>query len=413
MILIEKLKYGKSLVTLELNDNLSISHIQSSKVEQSFNESEFCIVRTALKESIFPLSDYINSGDKIAIIVSDYTRPTGSHVYIPLLLDEIMKIGVDKVTIIIALGLHRPPIASELNTILGNINSKISNNIKIIIHNAWEDLVRLDKASFRREAVEADKLIVTGAVGLHPMTGFSGGRKSLMPGIAAANDIYKNHKLYFKESTKHPHVGPAIIHDNPILNDIKERTSDFKNIWALNVVLGEENEIVYAECGNIDKVWDECSKKVMQINTVEFKEYYDIVIASAGGYPSDFSFYQSMKVLTNSSRLCKKMGNLIILSECSNGWEIRKDLFRYFRMNQKRIAEDLSKEFTIDGLALYMALNIIRKYNVWFYSSLPKNEVELAGLYFLNDKLRIQHIIKGSNKIAIMPKGSSILPIKI
>jgi len=406
--LIESFRYGKSSKRICLNDKYFISHFISQKTTQNcIGESN--IVEKALTNTNFPLCKHVKRGDKVAIVVSDQTRPTGSHVYVPMLINKIMKIGVDKVIIIIALGLHRPPSDTEMNAILGD---EIPKNIPIINHNPLKGLTKVGGALFRKEILEVDKLIITGAVTFHPMAGFSGGRKSLLPGIASSTDIYKNHRLYFNGNEKHKKVGPGMIEGNPITIDIKERTSAFKNLWALNVVLGEDNKITFASCGDIDKVWDECSLKLMRSNTVKFKEHSDVVIASAGGYPSDFSFYQSMKVLTNSSKLCKKGGTLIVFSECSNGWEINKILFKYFSMTKLQIIEDLNNNFTMDGLALYMAINIIRNYKVWLYSSLPRKEVELSGMNVIDNLKSIENILNRDNKIAILPKGSSTLPVQ-
>jgi len=406
--MIKKLRYGRLSIALNLNDTSCFYPLNPQVVRQKYEETD--IVRLALKETDIPLSRYIKPGDKIAIVISDQTRPIGSNIYVPILLEEIMKLGVSKVTVIIALGLHQSPTSEEIRILFGG---EVPVNITVVNHDAWKDLKQRGEARFRREAVDADKIILTGAVTFHPMAGYSGGRKSLLPGIAAVDDIYSNHRLYFEGYTKHPGVGPAIIRDNPVCNDIRERTSGFKNLWALNVVLGEDKKIVYSSCGNVDKVWTLCCNQVYQCNTVKIDALYDAVIVSAGGYPSDFSFYQSMKVLTNSSSACKNNGILIVLSQCSNGWEIRKDLFRYFSMTQEQIAEDLFKEFTMDGLALYMALNIIRKHKVWLYSDLPKNEVELAGMHYITDKRMITDIIAETESIALITNGASILPVHV
>jgi len=270
--------------------------------------------------------------------------------------------------------------------------------------------------------VNADRVIVTGAVTFHPMAGFSGGRKSLLPGIASSKDIYQNHRLYFNGNSVHTGTGPAKIDDNPVLQDIRERTKGFTKLWALNVVLNEQNMIEFASCGNVETVWDDCRKFVSKHHSVEIEEKYDLVIASAGGYPSDCSFYQSMKVMTNSSRACKPGGTLIIISQCSHGWEIRDELFSYFTMTLEEISRDLQRSFTMDGLALYMALSIIRSHNIWFFSDLPENEVEKAGMQNLKHIGDIAAIAEKSGNLsspsihtrtrtAVMQNGSSVLPI--
>ena len=151
---------------------------------------------------------------------------------------------------------------------------------------------------------------------------------------------------------------------------------------------------------------------------IGIKEKDDIVISSAGGYPSDHSFYQSMKVLTNSSRACKPGGTLIIVSQCMHGWEIRDELFSYLTMSLKEISLNLQRSFTMDGLALYMALSIIRSHNVWLHSELPEKEVTAAGMNYLRDLNNLYEITAKTGdpvniRSAVIHNGSSVLPINI
>jgi lactate racemase len=406
----DKFKYGQSLISLYPGRKEQIDYLK--KISSSMDNPEN-IVRAALKESIPSLLSLIKPGFSIALIVSDYTRPTGSNIYIPILLNELSKIGSVKITIIIALGLHRPATKSEIETICG---SNLPKGIRIINHHAESNLASAGEAAFNKEAVDSDIIITTGAVTFHPMVGYSGGRKSLLPGIASSKDIYQNHKLYFDAGSVHTGIGPANIDNNPVLNDIRTRTQGLKRIWALNVVLNEQNLIEFASCGEIDHVWDKCRQYVLTHHSICIKEKYDLVISSSGGYPSDHSFYQSMKVLTNSSLACKSGGTLIIISQCIHGWEIRDELFSYFTMSLEEIAENLENSFTMDGLALYMALSIIRSYDVWLYSELPEKEVTAAGMGYIKDLNNLPNITnqKGEQsdiRIAVMHNGSSVLPV--
>ena len=271
-------------------------------------------------------------------------------------------------------------------------------------------LLQCGDAFFRREAVEADKLVVTGAVTFHPMAGFSGGRKSLLPGIASADDIRKNHRLYFSGVNRNPACAPASVEGNPVRDDLTRRTRGFRDIWALNVVLNEQKDIIFASCGDIDRVWSDCCSYVEQSNSFRIDKMYENVITSAGGYPSDFSFYQSMKVLTNSSRACVDGGKLIVLSECSNGWEIDGRMLKLFALTPEEVAGRLISDFRMDVLGMYMAMSIINSYEVWLHSSLPRAEVESAGMHYLED-ISIVNELVSAGSTAVIKNGSSILPV--
>ncbi len=377
---------------------------------------ERAIVRKALVDTRVPLEDVVTGGSRVAVVVSDHTRPTGSAVYMPILIRMLLELQ-SNVTIIIALGLHRPSSPEEIRTICGG---SVPAGVRVINHDAEHDLFDTGQARFNREAATADLLIVTGAVTFHPMAGFSGGRKSLLPGIASADDIYANHRLFFDGNRAHSGVGPARVKGNPVLRDIVGRTAQLGEIWALNVVTNEQQEIEFAACGWVDAVWERCCDFVSHRHSVAITERYDTVVASAGGTPSDISFYQSMKVLTNASRACLPEGNLIIVSECTRGWDIREELFAYFTLSNEIIATRLQENFSMDGLALYMALMIIRSCNVWLLSALPADEVLSAGMQPLGDESELQALLDRFSRsgdpeyrAAVMINGSSILPVTV
>lgn len=405
----EEFKYGSSKVSIDLG---MIKHIDYLNTVKQTVEDPDTLIRRALISTSFSLNSFIKPGCTVVLVVSDHSRPTGSNIFVPILLKELKRLGAGNIIIVIALGLHRSSTPDEIEVILGGA---VPPGVKVVNHDAENDLLDCGSASFNKAAVLADRVIVTGAVTFHPMAGFSGGRKSLLPGIASAGDIYRNHRLYFDQTGVHPGTGPANIIDNPVLKDIMERTKTFQNLWSLNVVLNEQGDMEYASCGEIDSVWDDCRKYVSIHHSVGIREKYDLVISSAGGHPSDISFYQSMKVLTNSSRACKPGGNLIIFSKCTQGWEIRDTLFPYFTMTLEEISRNLRNSFTMDGLALYMALSIIRSHTVWFCSDLPETEVTAAGMRPIRDSDVHTITAEAGNlrtiRAAVMKNCSSVLPI--
>lgn len=412
---------------LQLNRRTSADSMVDSAIADSADadtEDAVELVEKALQHAHPRLETFVRPGATVALVVSDITRPTGSSVYVPILLRELKKLKAGRVTLIIASGLHRDATPTEIEHICGG---PLPEDAVVINHSAETNLVAVGQARFNREATEADCVMVTGAVTFHPMAGFSGGRKSLLPGIASAEDIYRNHRLYFTGTQVHPGTGPARVTGNPVLDDIRKRTAGFTRLWALNVVLNEHNAIEFAAGGDVDAVWQQCSRYTEQQHTAVIREPYDAAVASAGGYPSDISFYQSMKVLTNSSRACRPGGTLLIFSECGSGWEIRRELFRYFTMSLDEIARDLLQSFTMDGLALYMALKIIRSYTVWFCSELPAAGIAEAGMHPLAGPEHAAEIIAWERELqqgigtvqrqppayrtAVIPNGSSVLPV--
>ena len=401
--------YGLKKINLYIKKNINFDELNINTINSI---PELSIVKSALKTPTgsSPLSEFVQKGDKIAIVVSDYTRNTRSAFYLPFIISELKKSGVrlTDITIVIALGLHKPATKSEISKIVGE---KLSKLIKIENHNPDSNLIKLGTILLNKTVACSSKIIVTGAVTFHPLAGFSGGFKSLLPGVASREDILANHMLYFNGLIPNPKIGPGYIRGNPILYDMFRLSNVLKNVYCFNVVLGKNHKIIYASSGSIRESWRSCVKFIKKYFVLNIEKPYKFLIASAGGFPNDFSFYQSMKVLTNASRACIPGGNILILSECNRGWGIRPELLKLFSMPLEEIAKYLKMEFSIDGLAIYMASRIIKSFNVIFYSSLDAEEVKRSGMMPMNDPKDLQNLINNyaSDTFAILPEATLIL----
>ena len=398
--------YGTKKLSLEVPRN-TIDILSLPQPEQK-NEKE--IIISAIKNANISLDQFIGASRSVTIVVSDQTRNTGSTIYIPIILEMLKQKDV-AVSIIIAHGLHRPATHEELQKIIG---TSLNQSIKVINKNPESNLKNYSSGTFSTAVVDAERIILTGSVTFHPMAGYSGGWKSILPGVASKQSIIQNHQLYFSGNNTHPGVGPAQISNNPVLQDIIAKTKVFnEKTWCLNVVQDESKKIIHAAAGKTDVAWESCVSYLNKNNTIPITRKYPIVIASAGGYPSDFSFYQSMKTLTNASKACESGGKILLFMECRNGWELSKDIRSLASMDIQEIAKQVQNNFTIRGLATYMAQSIIKKYDVYCYSLLPSSEVKHFGM---NPIISIKSIIKflefnNNFDIAFMPAASSVLPI--
>jgi nickel-dependent lactate racemase len=373
------------------------------------NPAERGIVMEALRGASPPLEEFLGDSPSVAILVSDHTRNTGSRVYMPILLDIARRKG-RKITIIIAVGLHRPSTRREIVEILG---CDPGPEVEIMNHDPDGVLAECGDGLFCEAVVGSAKVILTGSVTFHPMAGFSGGWKSLLPGVASRKDIIENHRRYFAGRGADPRVGPAKVSDNPILEDIHERTRGFsRKTWCLNVVQDEAKSIVRAVAGEVDHAWRACADFLSDHNSPRIDRLYPVVVASAGGYPSDFSFYQSMKTLTNASRCCTEGGSIYLLMECRNGWELGKRDMSLSNLGLEEIAERVKERFTMSGLAAFMALSIIRSRKVSVLSCLPRREIESFGMRHLasGDEIARLASLESADRIAVMPAAAAVLP---
>lgn len=403
--MIQNLRYGDREVSVEFPDEGVDMIVAGTAPER--DESE--LVLDALAAARPGLLEFLGSSDSVLLVVSDHTRNTGSRIYMPILLGLMRRSG-RKITILVALGLHRPSTESEIADILGCAPGE---GVTVRNHDPDANLAECGEGFFCREAVEAEKIILTGSVAFHPMAGFSGGWKSLLPGIASREGIVENHRLYFSGGAMDPRVGPALVEDNPIQTHIRRGTAGFAGkTWCLEVVQDEEKSIVFAAAGQVDEAWKACAAYLEDRNSPAIERLYPVVVASSGGFPSDFSFYQTMKTLTNASRACEKGGSIYLLMECRNGWELDGEILSWGHLELEEIAARLKEEFSMSGLAMYMALSVIREHRVFCMSSLPEKEVAGLGMRHLASEAELGDLVRAeiANRVAVIPAAAAVLP---
>lgn len=318
-----KLPYGRKKLELEVDDE-RIKGVLTSKVEEYVPEgTEEELVREALAEPVGSdgLRELARDKDKIVIISSDHTRPVPSHITMPILLEEVRKGNpTADITILVATGFHRPSSEKELRDKYGD---KIVSEERIINHDSRdkESLVKIGTLPSGGElivnklAVEADLLIAEGFIEPHFFAGFSGGRKSILPGIASKDTVLANHCAEF---IGHKCARTGILKGNPLHRDMLYAAKTINLAFILNVVINSEKKIINAFAGHREKAHEAGCQFLSELAGAE-KEMADIVITTNGGYPLDQNIYQSVKSMTAAEATCKPNGVIIVATECSDG----------------------------------------------------------------------------------------------
>lgn len=318
-----KFPYGKEFLTLNLPENRYAGTLVSDLHHYQAPKSPAMLVQDALEHPIGTprLSDMARGKDKIVILASDHTRPVPSKTMIPLMLKEIRKGNPNAdITFLIATGCHRGTKKEEL---IDKFGEEIVRNEKIYIHDCDDAsmLVNLGKLPsggelvLNRMAVEADLLVSEGFIEPHFFAGFSGGRKSVLPGIASRQTVLSNHNAAFIND---PHARTGILEDNPIHNDMLYAARAAHLAFICNVVIGADKEILHAVAGDVDLA----HKKGVEFLCSQCKVHpilSDIVITSNGGYPLDQNIYQAVKGMTAAEATVKEGGVTIMLAKSNDG----------------------------------------------------------------------------------------------
>lgn len=416
-----KLPYGKEFIELDVDDNVDILVSQAGEFKAEKSEED--LVRDALLNPIGSekLSDLVKGKEKITIITSDHTRPVPSHITMPILLEEIRSTNPEAdITILIATGFHRPTTHEEL---VNKFGEEIVNNEKIIVHKSGvdEDMVELDRLPsggrllLNKHAINTDLLISEGFIEPHFFAGFSGGRKSVLPGVASEKTVLANHCSKFIASD---YSRTGILDENPIHKDMAFAAEQARLAFILNVVIDAEKKIINAFAGDRVKAHAEGCDFVRSLSTIEGVNA-DIAITSNGGYPLDQNVYQSVKSMTAAEAAAADDGIIIEVSRCNDGHG-GDSFYKTFKEAadpkdiEDRVLQIPMEETIADQWEIQILARILVRHKVIFVTD-PENKQLIEDMHMtyaesLDEALKIAKKIKGEDaKVAFVPDGVSVI----
>ena len=268
-----------------------------------------------------PLEELARGKRSATVITSDHTRPVPSHITLPLMLERLRRGNPDiAVTVLVATGCHRATTASELRAKFGDA---ICDAETIVVHDCEEaaslrHLGTLPSGGalwLNRHALEADLLVADGFIEPHFFAGFSGGRKSVLPGIAGRQTVLANHCSAFIAD---PRARAGCLEGNPIHRDMLFAARQARLAFIVNVTLNPDKTVDAAFAGDPEQAHlAGCAemKKAVSIKAVPA----EIAITGNGGYPLDQNIYQAVKGMTAAEACCKPGGTIIMVAGCSDG----------------------------------------------------------------------------------------------
>lgn len=315
--------YGQTHLDYEFRDE-ELAGVLTSSIEEyipEFDGKE--LVRRALQSPVESesLCDLSKGKQNIVIIASDHTRPVPSKIIIPEMLSEIRKGNPNAdITILIATGCHRGTTKQEL---INKFGEEIVENEKIYIHDCdeREKLVNIGvlpsggQCEINKIAYDADLLVAEGFIEPHFFAGFSGGRKSVLPGIAGRATVLANH---CSEFIAHKKARTGILKENPIHNDMVWAAKKAKLAFIVNVVLNSKKESIFAVAGDFEKAHKKGTDFIASLCAVKAVSA-DIVISTNGGYPLDQNVYQAVKGMTAAEATVNDGGVIIMLAKSNDG----------------------------------------------------------------------------------------------
>ena len=415
------LKYGDGEVTLDLGGALSVEFLTEGPAPVIDDlPSAFLRAVTAECVDCAPLNEVIGSQDKVTVVVSDITRFWMRQDKIcPLLADylcQVIGVKAENIVFLVALGTHRPQTTGELQKL---VSPQVYSRFQVVNHDCEAlDLVDVGITSRGTQVrvnplVVGRKVIIIGGTVHHLMSGFGGGRKSILPGISGQDTICQNHihSLDPDAQRSNPHIGMGILQDNPVHEDMVEASALVAPAFGINLVANGHQEHCALVCGHWLHAWEKSCRMVQEYFGVPIKKKADVVIASCGGFPKDINLYQAVKTLLNAAQALKDGGTMVFLAECREGGGT-PEFFDWIKpLALGRLDAALREDFTISGYIFYAACEAIRKGRVLMLTKLSPDTVAPMALEAYSDAQALQKALDVRGKdVYMMPYGGSIVP---
>ncbi|HHI9469031.1 TPA: nickel-dependent lactate racemase [Enterococcus faecalis] len=317
------LPYDKKMITARIPDKNFIGLLESKAEHFSNPYTEKETVEKSLDNPIgsLPLEELAKGKKDIVLISSDHTRPVPSHIITPIILRRIRSVNkTARIRILVATGFHRPSTREEL---ISKYGKEIVENEEIVMHISTDDssMVKIGQLPsggdciINRIAAEADLLLAEGFIESHFFAGFSGGRKSVLPGIASYKTIMANHSGEFIDSSN---SRTGNLTDNPIHNDMVYAAAKANLAFIVNVVLDGDKKIIGSFAGDMVEAHKVGCNFVKEIARVK-KIPCDIAVSTNDGFPLDQNIYQAVKGMTAAEATNKDGGVIIMVAGCRDG----------------------------------------------------------------------------------------------
>jgi nickel-dependent lactate racemase len=416
------MKYGDRSLSLDLDDSeiLQVVHPR----ERSPLAEPGAAVRRALESPAGTPSLAAMLRERrpkrLVIVVNDVTRPTPYSVMMPPLMETIADAGVKDgdVTLVTATGIHDPHTREQDLEVYG---PDLANSYKIISHDATDaaNLVHKGKLPsgydfwLNRTVDEADFLIAIGVVMPHYFAGFSGGRKSILPGVVGKETVQANHARMVEIMDELPP-----IRRNPISLEMIQAARIAGVDFILNVVADDGGRPVEVVAGDLEEAWYRAVDVSEGMYVTPIKGLAEVAISSACGYPRDINLYQAQKALDHADKATRPGGTVILVAECRARYgEAVFERFMKAGYTPRGIMSEVKANFVMGGHKAYGFAKVAAEKKVIIVSSLTEDET--ATLFArkaatLEEAVAMARRDQGPGaRFIVMPEGSLTVPAQL
>ena len=377
------LPYGDSILEIDVPDTARVVIPQ----EMPGLPDERAEIRRALNDPIgtASLSQLARGKADAVIVINDITRPAPNRLMLEELLQDLAQAGIteDSITVVIATGNHRPNDEAEIR---GMIGPDLASRLRVVNHDCENKslLTELGQTDtgvpvwINSLVASASFKIVTGLITPHHAAGYSGGRKSILPGVAGLETLNRHHSLPIRPY--HPAFG--WMKGNPFHEEAVKVVRNVGVDFILNVVKNSCGQVVAAVAGELEAAHEHgvaLCEKIWQLN---LPHTYDIVIVSPGGFPRDIDLHQSQKAMSAAEMVIAKEGIIVLVAECRDGIGKYADWLKQAGSPREVIERFECEGFTRDHSSkAFMCARALEHHRVYFYCSGIAGD-ELEQMFF-------------------------------
>jgi len=408
--------YGKEKIKVDLPQSFEILNPNEVKSEDANK-----IIKKALKNPIGkePFDQFASKAEQLLVIVNDATRPTPTQKVLKFLYPVLS--SHPNIKFLIATGVHRAPTYEEYGFIFGEFYDTFKE--QIFAHDARkkEDMKYLGKSKngtemyINKMVSEIGNVLVIGSVEPHYFGGYTGGRKSFLPGVASYRTIEMNHKLALSDEAR-----SLVLEGNPVHEDMVDAMNVLKdiNVFSIQTVLTGEHNIYAVVAGDLLKSFDAAIDYANEVFCVPLKKKGNIVITAAP-YPMDIDLYQSQKALDNGKMALESDGIIILVSKCRMGVGEKAFLDLLSKADTPQgVLKLLDKEYKLGYHKAAKMAQIGIWAQIWAVTDLddeivkktlmkPYGSIQAA----LDDAVKIIKEKGKQPKVVVMPSGSLTIPL--
>lgn len=413
-----ELAYGDSSLKLTLDQRRSSVIAADTPSEKPLTDVEIGETFDVPIDSP-PLDEVVSADDSVLIVVSDATRATASAQIVNLVVRRLVQLGVSpaNLAIIFATGIHRPVSHEEK---LALLTPFIVQRVRTLNHDAYDpdSLISLGMTErgvpveVNKALREFSKTIVIGGVGFHYFAGFTGGRKSICPGLASAATIETTHMLAldFERGGRQAGVGTGLLVGNAVHEECERVAKLVAPSFVINTIVDESNRAVRVFCGDWRLSHRAACDEYLRSHSVGIVEKKDLVIVSCGGIPHDINLIQAHKALEMASHACKEGGSIILLAECRDGLG-RPDFLKWFESHDSRELEQrLRIHYEVNGQTAWSLLTKAERFRVHLVSNLAPDDVKKMHMEPSESLVVALDKLDQWQECYVMPRGAALLP---